>query len=181
MPPTPSYEPHPAMAESPSPGIYPPLPAEPPLPVDPPLPSAADAHPPLVVPKREVIDDASENSSNADHKPIKVDNDILQNMKVEPIKSEEMCRDWVRGTCTRDSCRYSHVHDLSQLPRVYKFCHDYQNKGCVLSKCKFVHATVHEQEVFIRTGVMPPHALAHLKGQNCPPQSPQPPLPPRNG
>ncbi|XP_063547636.1 formin-binding protein 4-like [Cydia strobilella] len=89
-----------------------------------------------------------------------------------------VCRDFIRGTCVRVGCRYAHQRDLSQLMGVYTFCRNYQNKVCTLPLCKYVHASVFEEQEFYRTGVLPPRAQYHLKKPfYMLPPPPPPPLP----
>ncbi|XP_050665054.1 salivary glue protein Sgs-4-like [Leptidea sinapis] len=74
-----------------------------------------------------------------------------------------ICRDFIRGTCNREgTCKFSHNCDSStDLVGVYTFCRDYQTKKCrYLSRCKYVHANIFEEQRFYRTGYLPPHAFA---------------------
>ncbi|CAG9137165.1 unnamed protein product [Plutella xylostella] len=97
--------------------------------------------------------------------------ETLKNIKKEkddgdkPVKTGDVCRDFIRGNCTRGAgtCRFAHKHDLALLKEVYTFCHNYQNSTCKYKNCKYVHANIFEQAEFYRTGVLPPHATAHVK------------------
>lgn len=105
-------------------------------------------------------------------------------------KSSDFCKDYLRGKCVRDNCRYFHdTPPKSMLKDLFRFCHDFQNKGCHRLNCKFIHCTVHESERYHKTGVFPPDArdpssdvLELLPMMNVPPpmftRPPPPPPPP---
>lgn len=79
------------------------------------------------------------------------DNDI----KFTPISSN-YCRDYIRGFCSRDNCRYIHeIPPIAYLKDLFRFCHDFQNKGCYRVNCKFVHSTIEEEDHFYSSGVFP--------------------------
>lgn len=66
------------------------------------------------------------------------------------------CRDFIRGCCTRENCRYIHeIPSKAYLKELFRFCHDFQNKGCYRINCKFIHSTVEEEENFYATGMFP--------------------------
>lgn len=66
------------------------------------------------------------------------------------------CRDYIRGCCIRDNCRFIHViPPKSCLKELFRFCHDFQNKGCYRQNCKFIHSTVEEEDNFYATGIFP--------------------------
>ncbi|GBP18092.1 Zinc finger CCCH domain-containing protein 10 [Eumeta japonica] len=72
------------------------------------------------------------------------------------LSPSSFCRDFIRGCCTRDNCRY--IHDLppkSFLKELFRFCHDFQNKGCLRFNCKFIHCTTEDEEKFLSTGIFP--------------------------
>ncbi|XP_045771969.1 probable basic-leucine zipper transcription factor P [Maniola jurtina] len=72
-----------------------------------------------------------------------------------PVASN-FCRDFIKGCCSRDNCRYLHeLPPRSFLKELFRFCHDYQNKGCFRPNCKFMHTTVEEEERFYATGELP--------------------------
>ncbi|KAI5651813.1 hypothetical protein NE865_00150 [Phthorimaea operculella] len=76
------------------------------------------------------------------------------------------CRDYIRGFCTRENCRYLHEPaPPSIVKELFRFCHDYQNKGCFRSNCKFIHITAEDEEQFYATGMFPrdnrPAAACH--------------------
>ncbi|CAK1588574.1 unnamed protein product [Parnassius mnemosyne] len=96
--------------------------------------------------------------------------------ETDASKPKPMCRDFIRGRCTRPgTCKFTHKCDVSQLVGVYTFCRNFQNSVCALPNCKYVHATVFEEQHFYRTGELPPHALAHHKKVNILPPPPPPP------
>lgn len=66
------------------------------------------------------------------------------------------CRDYIRGCCTRDNCRFFHeIPSQTALRELFRFCHDFQNKGCFRNNCKFIHSTVEDEEQFYITGQFP--------------------------
>lgn len=76
----------------------------------------------------------------------------------------EICRDYLRGTCTRGSkCKYSHVSsgDASlaglsfRTDKPIEFCHDFQNGRCNRPTCKYIHCSKEEEEEFRRSGKLP--------------------------
>lgn len=87
-------------------------------------------------------------------------------------KASDFCKDYVRGNCTRDSCRFLHeVPPKGFLKELFRFCHDFQNKGCFRSNCKFIHCSVEDEERFYATGIIPrdprnPLCQAYIQG-NC--------------
>ncbi|XP_013146494.1 PREDICTED: zinc finger CCCH domain-containing protein 10-like isoform X2 [Papilio polytes] len=151
---------------------------QPPLPLDPPPP---DEPPNMEIElKKEIVDtdyqspdeEASEalNQNESDIKPTDDDEDSG--------KPKPMCRDFIRGTCIRPgTCKFSHKCDISQLIGVYTFCRNYQNSVCTRPNCKYVHASVFEEQHFYRTGELPAHALVHHKKHIMPPPPPPPPPP----
>lgn len=87
-------------------------------------------------------------------------------------KASDFCKDYFRGNCARDNCRFSHeVPPKGFLKELFRFCHDFQNKGCFRSSCKFIHCSVEDEEGFYMTGIIPrdsrkPLCQAYIKG-NC--------------
>ncbi|KAM3961029.1 uncharacterized protein ACR2FA_004802 [Aphomia sociella] len=92
--------------------------------------------------------------------------------------SHNFCRDYIRGCCTRDNCRFIHeIPPKACLKELFRFCHDFQNKGCYRNNCKFIHSTVEEEENFYSSGIFPrdprnvPVCQAYLHGsctnQDC--------------
>ncbi|XP_023940788.1 uncharacterized protein LOC112047780 [Bicyclus anynana] len=66
------------------------------------------------------------------------------------------CRDFIKGYCTRDTCRFLHeLPPISFLKELFHFCHDFQNKGCFRVNCKFLHVSVEDEERFYATGEFP--------------------------
>ncbi|XP_047529807.1 zinc finger CCCH domain-containing protein 10-like [Vanessa atalanta] len=70
--------------------------------------------------------------------------------------ASSFCRDFIRGCCPRESCRFIHeIPPKSCLKELFRFCHDYQNKGCFRPNCKFLHSTAQDEEHFYATGIFP--------------------------
>ncbi|XP_032521427.2 zinc finger CCCH domain-containing protein 10-like [Danaus plexippus] len=66
------------------------------------------------------------------------------------------CRDFIRGCCSRDNCRFLHeIPPKARLKELFRFCHDYQNIGCYRLNCKFLHISLKNEEQFYATGVFP--------------------------
>lgn len=128
--------------------------------VQPPLPPYSP--PPGVYIKKEIktidYEDREPDPSLDNSQP----ESIFNTSVAEP--KEIMCRNFVRGTCKNEyTCKFAHKIILDQLRMVYKFCKEFQNKGCSLQDCRYVHCTVFEQEEFYRTGQLPPQATEHIK------------------
>lgn len=162
---------------------------QPPLPLEPPPP---DSPPIIPVPvKEEIIDDEYQenghespnlSTSQADTSPrLSFDRNSAEPENT-PLTTDRpkktICRDFIRGTCSRaGTCKFAHQCDLSQLSGVYTFCRNYQNAVCTFPHCRYVHATVFQEQEFYRTGILPPQALNHLKKPfyMLPPPPPPPP------
>ncbi|XP_063546725.1 uncharacterized protein LOC134754360 [Cydia strobilella] len=150
--------------------------AQPPLPLEPPPTTPID----FSLPHKQEIEDHGYQSrlrsptlnlhetSEVSSLSLPTDYDTSQvEASVKPEKT--MCRDYIRGTCSRaGTCVYAHELILSQLPGVYTFCKNFQNTGCTFPYCKYVHASIFEEQRFYRTGEI---ALAHHKK---PPPAPMP-------
>ncbi|XP_041986296.1 uncharacterized protein LOC121738368 [Aricia agestis] len=144
---------------------------QPPLPLDPP-------------PNDDIEATSTINTSgSADHGISKEENSVDADLKKA---KETICRDFLRGTCTRIGCRYAHKSDVSHedLYGVYTFCREYQSQVCARAHCRYVHATVFEEQEYYRTRYLPPHAFAHMLNKNpnnnnnnllMPPPPPPPP------
>ncbi|CAH2034870.1 unnamed protein product, partial [Iphiclides podalirius] len=65
--------------------------------------------------------------------------------------------------------------NISHLVGIYTFCWNFQNSVCTHPNCKYVHATVFEEQRFYRTGELPPHVLAYHKNVKIWPPPPPPP------
>ncbi|XP_034839158.1 uncharacterized protein [Maniola hyperantus] len=141
---------------------------QPPLPLDPPPP---DYIPNLQV-KQEIVDTEYE----ANNSSLRQEGQELNPTDQNVDHSNEICRDFIRGTCKREgTCKYAHKHDLSQLEGVYTFCRKFQNSVCTFAHCKYVHATVFEEQHFYRTGVLPAHVLQQKMNNMLQPPPPPPP------
>ncbi|CAK1546496.1 unnamed protein product [Leptosia nina] len=147
--------------------VQPPLPLVPPPPDEPWMP---------VTVKQEVEDyDYKDTSLTIEPKT-----EIPEKVK------QKVCRDFIRGTCKRVGCRFTHKYELSELVGIYTFCREFQTKRCTRVHCKYVHADVFEEQNFYRTGYLPVHAFAHQKkaepstppSQVVSPAMPPPPPPP---
>ncbi|KAJ0184093.1 hypothetical protein K1T71_000516 [Dendrolimus kikuchii] len=143
---------------------------QPPLPPNPPSPDT-----PVVIKTEK--EDVEEYPCNPDTQEVAPNESATFNTNTQATAAENkdeeetMCRNFIRGTCERGAtCIFVHKLILSQLKHVYRFCINFQNRsGCNRPHCKFVHATVFEQEHFFKTGVLPPHTMAHLKQENAAP------------
>ncbi|CAH2034868.1 unnamed protein product, partial [Iphiclides podalirius] len=152
---------------------------QPPLPLDPPPP---DKPPNMSLTLKEEVEDIEYNSPGEEpssdtmnHSESTIDRSKTNGVD-EAEKSRPMCRDFIRGKCIRPgTCKFRHQCDVSQLVGIYTFCRNFQNSVCTLPNCKYVHATVFEEQRFYRTGELPPHALAHHKKVNILPPPPPPP------
>ncbi len=77
------------------------------------------------------------------------------------IAYKNYCIDFLKGTCTKnDQCPLIHcdvVTDMEHRDSLVKniFCHDFQNRRCPRQHCKYMHATVDEQRIFIKSGYLP--------------------------
>jgi len=72
--------------------------------------------------------------------------------------TEEVCRDFENGRCTRGNrCKYFHP----KLP----ICKDFQNKGCDRAKCKFLHILREEEQNYETTGVLPEHIVEEFRNK----------------
>ncbi|CAH0723307.1 unnamed protein product, partial [Brenthis ino] len=70
--------------------------------------------------------------------------------------ASSFCRDFIRGCCPRENCRFIHkIPPKVYLKELFRFCHDFQNKGCFRPNCKFMHITLEDEEHFYNTGVFP--------------------------
>ncbi|XP_045458136.1 uncharacterized protein LOC123668447 isoform X2 [Melitaea cinxia] len=154
---------------------------QPPLPLDPPPP---DSPVYLNVQVKQEIEDTNY-QSGCERSPELVNQEPQSNgdtntAQEKSPEKKKICRDYIRGTCIRPTCRYAHKYDVSQLEGVYTFCRKYQNSVCTYANCKYVHADVFEERHFYRTGILPPHALAHHKQVLQPPPPPPPPEEPQS-
>ncbi|XP_065135653.2 zinc finger CCCH domain-containing protein 10 [Paramisgurnus dabryanus] len=72
-----------------------------------------------------------------------------------------VCRDFLRNVCKRGKrCRFRHpdfneVPDLGVQKNEFIFCHDYQNKECVRTNCRFVHGSKEDEDYYKKTGELP--------------------------
>ncbi|CAH0715975.1 unnamed protein product, partial [Brenthis ino] len=165
--PDPPPPPNISRAQKVKPEVQPPLPLDPP-PVDTPLN--------LNIQIKQEIEDLDYHMCD---KSPEIEAETSQGSKNTQEKSKmPICRDFIRGTCKRQgTCKFVHKYDVSQLVGVYTFCHKYQNSVCTYANCKYVHASVFEERNFYRTGILPPHVLAHHRKVNVL-QPPPPPPPP---
>ncbi|XP_013179497.1 PREDICTED: uncharacterized protein LOC106126398 isoform X1 [Papilio xuthus] len=155
---------------------------QPPLPLDPPPPDE-----PLnmdIELKKEIVDTDYQSPGEESPDALSQDGTDLKSNDDDDEDSDKpkpMCRDFIRGTCIRPgTCKFSHKCDISQLFGVYTFCRNYQNYVCTRPNCKYVHASVFEEQHFYRTGELPSNALAHHKKPILPPPPPPPQEAPLN-
>lgn len=72
-----------------------------------------------------------------------------------------VCRDFLRNVCKRGKrCRFRHpdfneVPDLGVQKNEFIFCHDYQNKECVRTNCRFVHGSKEDEDYYKKSGELP--------------------------
>ncbi|XP_052746431.1 uncharacterized protein LOC112049125 [Bicyclus anynana] len=141
---------------------------QPPLPLDPPPPDEI----PNIRVKQEIVDTDYETAQA----PPRLEHTDQADPEPPQEAPSKVCRDYIRGTCKREStCKYAHKYDLSQLEGVYTFCRKFQNSVCTFNNCKYVHATVFEEQNFYRTGILPAHALHHKTNNVLQPPPPPPP------
>ncbi|XP_077978618.1 zinc finger CCCH domain-containing protein 10-like [Glandiceps talaboti] len=81
-----------------------------------------------------------------------------------------ICRDYLRNVCRRGkNCKYTHpdnaeAEKLGLKQKTYVFCHDYQNKECRRTNCKFIHCNRDEEEFYKATGELPSQLKSHMDG-----------------
>lgn len=93
----------------------------------------------------------------------KSDVDNIKPNSVENSEREGVCRDFLRGVCDRQHCKFKHEkpgNNSDMNPPTLNFCHDYQNNSCPRPNCRFIHCTPTEEEEYKRTGELPPHLQA---------------------
>ncbi|XP_077302276.1 uncharacterized protein LOC143922818 [Arctopsyche grandis] len=80
---------------------------------------------------------------------------LTTDIKVDQKYSDKM--DYLRGSCQRGvNCKFSHDKNYSNLSKnTVNFCHDYQNKTCQRTHCKFIHCTPSEETHYSKTGELP--------------------------
>ncbi|XP_028027089.1 uncharacterized protein LOC114240659 [Bombyx mandarina] len=81
---------------------------------------------------------------------------IMNDDNDKVILASRFCKDYIRGSCARENCKFIHEKPpRTLLKELFRFCHDYQNKGCYRTNCKFLHSTVEDEENFYHTGIFP--------------------------
>ncbi|XP_065164154.1 zinc finger CCCH domain-containing protein 10-like [Atheta coriaria] len=75
---------------------------------------------------------------------------------------DSVCRDFLRGMCERQFCKYKHEYESRSL----SFCHDFQNSSCPRQACKFIHCTPDEVDDYKRTGAMSIQVLTEATRKN---------------
>ena len=55
-------------------------------------------------------------------------------------RPEEVCRDFQRGQCPRNNCRYAHEGNVEQITRI-EACGDFLAGMCYRNNCRFAHAS----------------------------------------
>ncbi|XP_056648962.1 zinc finger CCCH domain-containing protein 10-like [Diorhabda sublineata] len=83
-------------------------------------------------------------------------------------EKDNICRDFLRGTCNRNNCKYKHENEIKPL----NFCHDFQNNVCPRPFCKFIHCSPNEADHYKRTGQMTPQILSEVTLKNLLPDPP---------
>ncbi|CAH0557447.1 unnamed protein product [Brassicogethes aeneus] len=94
--------------------------------------------------------------------------DTISDRSNDINKEDSVCRDYVRGICDRNFCKYKHENESKML----NFCHDFQNSVCPRPHCKFIHCTPEEVEEYKRTGEMSNQILAEATRKNQLPGTP---------
>ncbi|XP_053210082.1 zinc finger CCCH domain-containing protein 10-like [Panonychus citri] len=89
------------------------------------------------------------------------------NSSLNSIINYEVCRDFLRNVCRRGAnCRYRHPerNEAEELGKKVDliFCHDYQNKECRRSNCRFIHCTKQEEDIYRATGKLPVYLIEKL-------------------
>lgn len=73
--------------------------------------------------------------------------------------NSNVCRDFLNNVCFRGSrCRYYHPPEMGGATEPkkeeFKFCNDYQNRGCNRENCRYVHCTRADVDDYEQTGRM---------------------------
>ena len=89
----------------------------------------------------------------------------------QPVTVSNYCIDQLKGTCAKGKeCRLMHVNVVEakeDREAIVKsiFCHDFLNKRCPRTYCKYLHANYDEQKGFIERGFFPESLCARNKGK----------------
>ena len=76
----------------------------------------------------------------------------------QPVTVSNYCIDNLKGTCAKGKdCRLEHVdviQDKNHREAIVRsiFCHDFLNKRCPRTYCKYIHASCDEQKFFVEHG-----------------------------
>lgn len=79
-----------------------------------------------------------------------------------PVTYSGICVDYLKDSCTKGiACQLIHCDVVEDQDDRYGlvtsvFCHDFQNGACLRQFCKFVHASLSEENFFIENGYFPP-------------------------
>lgn len=155
---------------------------QPPLPLDPP-PQDRPLTPLITSPKKEIMDEEENDDSISSINSIgtiKIKTEPNTTVELQPNETNNadetdnnkksdkpICKDFLRNKCIRRNCLYRHEYDKNLVYSLCKFCKDFQNKGyCKYQNCKYLHATVYEQERFYEGFPLPQRAYSHLKANN---------------
>ncbi|KRT79501.1 hypothetical protein AMK59_6385, partial [Oryctes borbonicus] len=76
--------------------------------------------------------------------------------------TDNICRDFTRGTCDRKFCKYKHETEIRSL----NFCYDFQNATCPRPNCKFIHCATEEEDEYKKSGEMSNQILAEASRKN---------------
>lgn len=75
---------------------------------------------------------------------------------------EQMCRDFVKGTCFRgERCKFKHPAEDNAGKAKIPFCKDFRQGVCKYRECIYVHAPVVLEDEYLRTGWVPRFVLRH--------------------
>lgn len=89
----------------------------------------------------------------------------------QPVTVSNYCIDNLKGTCAKGKeCRLLHmniVENKEDRESIVKtiFCHDFLNKRCPRTYCKYLHANYDEQKGFIERGFFPESLCARNKSK----------------
>lgn len=77
-----------------------------------------------------------------------------------------ICRDYQRGVCNRGGkCKFGHPEGLGkEVESSPMICRDFQNGKCSRGTCKYMHISIVEEKLYLRTGQMPPRRPPPMHG-----------------
>lgn len=81
-------------------------------------------------------------------------------------KPMEVCRDFIKGLCSRTDCRFTHDPAMRSATATgtpdtaghhQQVCKDYRYGQCHRPNCKFLHLTKEQNEAYEETGILTPN------------------------